>query len=60
VSYHAHNLGELYDLENDPWEFNNLWGAPESRDLKYTLLEASFNTTMMQSLDVGPRRIAPM
>ena len=60
VSYHAHNLGELYDLKNDPWEFNNLWGAPETRDLKYTLLEASFNTTMMQSLDVGPRRIAPM
>ena len=28
VSYHGHGLGELFDLENDPGEFVNLWDDP--------------------------------
>ena len=48
------------DLEADPWEFDNLWDRPDHQTLKGELLEASFNASMMQSIDVGTRRIAPM
>lgn len=30
--------GELYDLQDDPGEFVNLWAAPESQELKRDLL----------------------
>jgi uncharacterized sulfatase len=30
--------GELYDLEQDPGEYVNLWDHPESQDLKRDLL----------------------
>ena len=30
--------GEMYDLENDPGEFNNLWDDPGYKDLKVELL----------------------
>ncbi len=58
--YHGHNLGELYDLETDPWEFNNLWDDPEHQTLKCKLLQASFDASMLLTVDVGTRRIAPM
>lgn len=31
--------GELYDLQNDPGEYNNLWDEPEYDDLKAKLLQ---------------------
>lgn len=58
--YHYHALGELYDLQNDPWEFTNLWDNPEFQSVKYELLEASFNASMQHCIDVGSTRIAPM
>lgn len=60
VCYHQHELGELYDLEEDPWEFNNLWDSTDHSDIKRRLLEASFNATMRDTIDVGSERIAPM
>ena len=36
--YYNQTYGELYDLENDPGEVNNLWGNPEYKDLKSELL----------------------
>lgn len=60
VVYHGHNLGELYDLDSDPWEFNNLWDNPEHQTLKCELLHKSFDATMLLTVDVGARRIAPM
>jgi arylsulfatase A-like enzyme len=32
-------FGELYDLQNDPGEFNNLWDRPEHAALKARLME---------------------
>ncbi len=58
--YHTHGTGELYDLREDPWEFDDLWAHPDHRDIHRELLEASFNAAMIHGIDVGTRRIAPM
>jgi arylsulfatase len=59
VVYHGHNLGELYDLENDPHEFVDLWDHPDYQLLKLDLMQRSFDASMM-AVDLGPRRIGPM
>jgi len=58
--YHGHELGELYDLETDPWEFNNLWDVPEYEEIKNDLIAKSFDAHVLLTTDVGSRRIAPM
>ena len=60
VVYHGHQTGELYDLETDPWEFDNLWDSPEHRSIKAELILKSFDAAMLTGIDVGSRRIAPM
>ena len=60
VVYHGHGLGELFDLERDPWEHNNLWDDPGSATLKHQLLAESFDAHVLMTTDVGSRRIAPM
>ena len=35
--YYEHEYGELFDLELDPGEINNLWNDPDSKDLKAEL-----------------------
>ncbi|PHS01807.1 MAG: sulfatase [Blastopirellula sp.] len=58
--YHGHQLGELYDLENDPWEFNNLWDSPNHQAIKNQLIYESFDAHVLLTTDVGSERIAPM
>lgn len=58
--YHGHDLGELYDLEHDPWEFNDLWDDPEYQHIKHELIHESFDAHVLLTTDVGSRRIAPM
>ena len=58
--YHRDNLGELFDLENDPHEFDNLWEDPAYEEIKNELILESFNDHVMKTTDVGSRRIAPM
>lgn len=60
VVYHGHGLGELYDLQEDPWEFHNLWDDPGWGALKHELIHASFDAHVLLTTDVGSRRIAPM
>jgi len=58
--YHGHDLGELYDLQEDPWEFNNLWNDPNSQAVKHQLIQESFDAHVLLTTDVGSKRIAPM
>lgn len=37
--YHGHDVGELYDLETDPNEFDNLWNDPSYQSLKLQLMK---------------------
>ncbi len=57
VMYHTHEKGELFDLELDPWEHKNLWDDQYSKEIKLLLIEAAFNSTMVQDIDVGSERI---
>ena len=58
--YHGHNIGELYHLEEDPWEFNNLWDNPDYAEIKAELIYRSFDAHVMLTTDVGSKRVAPM
>ncbi|MHC4993968.1 MAG: sulfatase family protein [Planctomycetota bacterium] len=58
--YHGKGVGELYDMENDPWEFNNLWDDPEHLTLKNELIYKSFDAHVLLTTDMGSKRIAPM
>ncbi len=59
--YHSlGGVGELYDLEADPWEHRDLWDDPDSRELRDRLILESFDAHVMLTTDVGSERIAPM
>jgi arylsulfatase A-like enzyme len=47
-------LGELFDLERDPLELDNLFGRAEARDLQAHLTEA-LARSMMETADVSPK-----
>jgi arylsulfatase len=49
-------LGELFDLEKDPGEFENRWDDPAYAELKLELLLKSFDATV-RATDIGPRRV---
>ena len=60
VVYHQHNLGELYNLQDDPREFDNLWDDPDHAAIKAELVLERFNQHVSLTTDVGSKRIAPM
>jgi len=60
VVYHSINEGELYDLQEDPWEHKNLWDSAEHQDIRNQLILESFNAHVNLTTDVGSERIAPM
>jgi arylsulfatase A-like enzyme len=43
VVYHGDELGELYDLEKDPNEFENRWNDPDYRDIRCDLMKRCFD-----------------
>jgi arylsulfatase A-like enzyme len=56
VIYHGHDIGELFDLRQDPGEFQNLWDEPEHRDVQFDLMKKSFDALAF-AVDVGPEQI---
>jgi arylsulfatase A-like enzyme len=48
LSFYANGDGELYDMENDPWELQNLYGQPKHegvvRELKDRLIRWTMET----------------
>lgn len=56
VEYHGHEMGELFDLKNDPNEFNNLWDDPDYHDVRFRMMRKMFDQTA-RSIDIGPERI---
>ncbi|MEW6305097.1 MAG: sulfatase-like hydrolase/transferase [Verrucomicrobiota bacterium] len=58
VVYHGLDQGELYDLKNDPDEFDNLWDSPAHRDMKARLLKQCFDASVF-TMDPLPPRLGP-
>jgi len=59
VMYHGIGLGELYDLDQDPGEFDNLWDDQDHSEIKLQMIIKSFDASM-QGIDLGPECIGPM
>ncbi len=49
VVYHGLELVEIFDLEADPGEFDNLWLAPDGGDMKRELMHAHLDAIMATS-----------
>ena len=55
IVYHGTDQGELYDLENDPDEFENLWGDTTHAGLKTRMLKKAFDASVF-TMDPAPIR----
>lgn len=52
VVYHGHEQGELFDLQEDPHEFDNLWEDPAHAATRFELLKRSFDALAF-AVDIG-------
>ena len=46
IAYHRKDICELYDLENDPWEHQDLSLDPDYASVKWDLLQRSYDATV--------------
>ncbi|MEZ5943980.1 MAG: sulfatase-like hydrolase/transferase [Planctomycetaceae bacterium] len=58
VVYHGTGEGELYDLREDPDEFENLWASPAAQAVKLQLMQRLFDRSFF-TLDPMPPRLGP-
>ena len=56
VVYHGHGIGELFDLESDPDEFENRWHDPAMIETKLDLMQRSFDALALAT-DTGPEQL---
>lgn len=56
VVYHGHGIGELFDLERDPDEFDNLWDEPALTTTKFDLMQRSFDALALAT-DTGSEQL---
>jgi hypothetical protein len=56
--YHGRGLGELYDLEHDPHEFDGRWDDPAYGAIKVERVVKSFDATV-GAMEYRPVRITP-
>ena len=55
IAYHGHEIGELYDLQRDPDEYENLWYAPSAQTSKHALIRQLFDAIMLDTDPGQPR-----
>lgn len=55
--YHGTGLGELFDLDADPQEFENLFERPEHTHLRQRMTDRLIDTLALHA-DLGSPRIA--
>jgi len=56
VVHHGEPLGELYDLEHDPCEHENLWDDPAHAALRAELMKQAFDASVF-TMDPMPPRV---
>ena len=56
VNYHGHDAGELFDLTDDPHEFENRWDNPAYAAVRFDLMKKSFDALAL-AVDTGPSRV---
>ncbi len=57
ISYHGKDLFELYDLENDPWEHNDLSECPDHQIVLMNLMQKSFDAAIRATPPDAPRNM---
>ena len=55
VVYHGHRIGELYDQQRDPGEFESLWDAKDAQDLKLDRIKYHLDA-LAGTISAGPPR----
>ncbi len=58
VCYHGAGLGELFDLQNDPHEFDDLWLEPGRDPIRNELISRSFEAWTLD-MDPGEPQVWP-
>jgi len=56
IVYHGHEIGELFDLREDPDEFDNLWDDRSLIETKLNLMRLSFDALALAT-DTGPEQL---